>query len=234
MLCFGSVEMGQTVCSNKLQVRAEAHPCPRKNGIGSRPRRSWPFCGFISLSAPPIWDRSQKERHVRSFGERHPWRLSCCLVPPGSRKNCLVLCLVPSERAALAGQVRPGDCARTLQRVWGGVGVFAAGFPRCRCLSFGVLPLCYIARPETDVARAWSWAVSHSTREAQRSSELIASRHDAGPFVSNTNLRPQERPIIPAGNGTAARVLCDALMNHVRRPLDKRESIGPNAAFRLA
>ena len=105
--------------------------------------------------------------------------------------------------------------------------MLAAGFRRCRCLSSGLLPLCCIVRPEIYVARAWSWAVSHLTREAQRSSELIASRHDAGPFVLNTNLRPQERPIIPAGNGTVARVLCDALMNHVPRPLAKRKLIGP-------
>ena len=34
---------------------------------------------------------------------------------------------------------------------------------------------------------AWSWAVGHSTREAQRAPELVASRHDAGPFVLDTN-----------------------------------------------
>jgi Transposase len=52
--CLGSVGMGQTVCSDKLQVRAEGHSCPRKNGIASRPQRSWPFYGFISLSASPF------------------------------------------------------------------------------------------------------------------------------------------------------------------------------------
>src|SRR5271157_2867759 len=52
--CFASVEMGQTVCSNKLQIRVEIHPCPRIPALASRPRRSWPFYGSISSSAPPF------------------------------------------------------------------------------------------------------------------------------------------------------------------------------------
>jgi len=110
---------------------------------------------------------------------------------PESRKNCLVLCLVPSERAARPGRMRPCDCRRAPRLVWGGVGVLAACFPPRRCLSSGVRPLCYIARSQISVARTWSWTVGHSAREAQRSSKLVASRHDAGSFVLNTNLRPQ-------------------------------------------
>ena len=55
----------------------------------------------------------------------------------------------------------------------------------------GVAAMLYSAPcSQSGVARTWSWTVSHSTREAQRSSELVVSRHDAGPFVLNTNLRP--------------------------------------------
>jgi hypothetical protein len=105
--------------------------------------------------------------------------------------NCLVICLVLSENAERAGWMRPCDCPRSPRLVWGGVCVFIAGFPLPRCLSSGVRPLCCIARSQTYVTPAWSWAVGHPTREAQRSFELVASRHDAGPFVLNTNLRPQ-------------------------------------------
>jgi hypothetical protein len=87
--------------------------------------------------------------------------------------------------------MRPCDRPRAPRLVWGGIGVLAAGFPPPRCLSSRVRPLCCIARSQSSVARTWSWAVGHSTREAQRSSESVASRHDAGPFVLNTNLRPQ-------------------------------------------
>jgi len=37
-LCLASVEMGQTICSNKLQPRAEALPCPRRLGSDSPSR----------------------------------------------------------------------------------------------------------------------------------------------------------------------------------------------------
>jgi hypothetical protein len=50
---------------------------------------------------------------------------------------------------------------------------------------------------------------------------LVASRHDAGPFVFNTNLRPQRSADHPDGNGTVARVSFDALMNHEQRRFDK-------------
>jgi hypothetical protein len=104
-------------------------------------------------------------------------------------QDCLVLCLVPSERARRAGRIRPCDCLPA-SRVVCGVRVPAPGFSLRGCLSPQVPPLCYIARSQSSVARTWSWTVSHSTREAQRSSESVASRHDAGPFVLNTNLRP--------------------------------------------
>ncbi len=48
-------------------------------------------------------------------------------------------------------------------------------------------------------------------------------------FAAFTNGRSS-----PLGNGTVARVLFDALMNSVRRLFDKRKTLGPNAAFRLA
>jgi hypothetical protein len=44
---------------------------------------------------------------------------------------------------------------------------------------------------------------------------MIASRHDAGPFALNTNLRPQRTADHPPRNGTVARAFFDALMNHV-------------------
>jgi len=87
--------------------------------------------------------------------------------------------------------MRPCDCPRSPRLVWGGVWVVVSGFPPGRCVSSGVRPLCYIARSQSYLARTWSWTVCDSTRETQRSSELVASRHDAGPFVLNTNLRPQ-------------------------------------------
>src|SRR5262245_62031836 len=43
--CLASVEMGQTVCSNKLQPRAEVLPCPRRPESASRSRRRSPSCG---------------------------------------------------------------------------------------------------------------------------------------------------------------------------------------------
>jgi hypothetical protein len=95
------------------------------------------------------------------------------------------------RRAPRVGRIRPRDCPRAPRLVWRGVRVLASGFPPRRCLSSGVRALCCIARSQSHVARTWSWAVGHPTREAQRSSELVASRHDAGPFVLNTNLRPQ-------------------------------------------
>ena len=49
--CLASVEMGQTVCSNKVEFRAEVCPCPRELGSVSRPRRRSPFCGFTSWKA---------------------------------------------------------------------------------------------------------------------------------------------------------------------------------------
>jgi hypothetical protein len=66
------------------------------------------------------------------------------------------------------------------------------------------------------------------------SSELVASRHDAGPFVFNTNLRPQERPIIPSRNGTVVRFLFDGADEPRTAPFRQEQSIGPNAVFRLA
>jgi hypothetical protein len=108
---------------------------------------------------------------------------------PRIAQHCLVLCLVPSERAPRVGRMRPCDRPRASRLVCG-VRVTAPGIPQRGCLSPQVRPLCYIARSESGVARTWSWTVSHSTREAERSSELVVSRHDAGPFVLNTNLRP--------------------------------------------
>jgi hypothetical protein len=89
-----------------------------------------------------------------------------------------------------AGRIRPCDCPRASRLVCG-VRVPALGFPLHGCLSPQVRSLCCIARSQSGVAQTWSWTVSHSTREAQRSFELVVSRHDAGPFVLNTNLRPQ-------------------------------------------
>ena len=43
-----------------------------------------------------------------------------------------------------------------------------------------------------------------------------------------------ERLTTRAGNGAVARVLFDALMNHVRRPFDKGEAVGSDAMFGLA
>ena len=61
-----------------------------------------------------------------------------------------------------------------------------------RCLSSGVRPLCCIACSQSYVASNVELdRRPFNTREAQRSSELVVSRHDAGPFVLNTNLRPQ-------------------------------------------
>src|SRR5262249_22310039 len=42
------------------------------------------------------------------------------------------------------------------------------------------------------VAHLWSWAIGSSTREAQRSFDIAASRHDAGPFVITTSMRHQD------------------------------------------
>jgi TIR domain len=67
--------------------------------------------------------------------------------------------------------------------VWCVVPMLTTGFPPRQCLSLGVRELCYSARSQSYVARTLSWAVGHSRKEAQRSSELVASRHDAGPFV---------------------------------------------------
>jgi hypothetical protein len=64
--CFASVEMGQTVCSNKLQSRVEVLPCPRKSGIASQLRRKSPFFGSISSNAPP------SRTCVTSTGSFHP------------------------------------------------------------------------------------------------------------------------------------------------------------------
>jgi hypothetical protein len=86
--------------------------------------------------------------------------------------------------------MRPCDCPRASALVCGGW-VPAAGFSPGRCLSSQVRPLSYSAHSQSSVARTWSWTASHSTREVQRSSELVVSRHDAGPFVLDTNLRPQ-------------------------------------------
>ena len=58
-------------------------------------------------------------------------------------------------------------------------------------------------------------------QERQKSSELVACRHDAGPFVLTTKLRPQRTANHLAGNGTVARILFDVLMNHVRRLFDR-------------
>jgi hypothetical protein len=51
--CFASVEMGQTLRSNKLQLRAEVPPCPRRPGSASRPKRRSPSFGSISWSTRP-------------------------------------------------------------------------------------------------------------------------------------------------------------------------------------
>jgi hypothetical protein len=94
-------------------------------------------------------------------------------------------------RAPRVGRISPRDCPPAPRLVWRGVRVLASGFLPRRCLSASVWALCCIVCFRSHVARTWSWAVGHPTREAQRSSELVASRHDAGPFVLNTNLRPQ-------------------------------------------
>jgi hypothetical protein len=106
-----------------------------------------------------------------------------------------------------------------------GVWELAAGFLPPPCLSSDVQPLCYICCFQSYVARAWSWTVSHLIREDQRSSELVASRHDAGSFVFTTNLRPQRTADHPDGNGTVARLLFDALTNHVRHRFDRRNPL---------
>jgi hypothetical protein len=50
--CFAAVEMGQTICSNKLQLRAEVLPCPRRPESASRLRRKPPSCRSISSNTP--------------------------------------------------------------------------------------------------------------------------------------------------------------------------------------
>src|SRR3954453_663677 len=52
--CFASVGMGKTDRSNKLQSRAEVHPCPRRRGNAPVPRRRPPSFGSISSNAPPF------------------------------------------------------------------------------------------------------------------------------------------------------------------------------------
>jgi hypothetical protein len=64
------------------------------------------------------------------------------------------------------------------------------------------------------VSHLWSWTIGSSTREAQRSFDVVASRHNAGPFVSDTNCGFKRRPTIPDGSGTAAGALIDRLMHH--------------------
>src|SRR5947209_8529537 len=52
-LPISSVEMGQAVCSNKLQPRAEGLPCPRRLGNDSPSRRRPPSFTSISSNTPP-------------------------------------------------------------------------------------------------------------------------------------------------------------------------------------
>jgi hypothetical protein len=115
-----------------------------------------------------------------------------------------------------------------------GVRVLAVGFPPRRCLSSGVRPLCYIARSESYVARTWSWTISHSMREAQRPSELVASRHDAGPIVSNTGLRFQRAADHPRGKRHCGQGLVRRVDEPRIAPFRQGEAIGQDAAFRLA
>src|SRR3954471_869694 len=54
--CFASVEMGQTVCSNKLQLRAEVLPWPRRLASASPPRRRLPSLRLHLLEHTPVSD----------------------------------------------------------------------------------------------------------------------------------------------------------------------------------
>ena len=62
---------------------------------------------------------------------------------------------------------------------------------------------------------------SHPTREAQRSFELVVSRHDAGPFVFNTKLRPQQTADHPQRERRCGQGLVRCIDDHVQRRLDK-------------
>ena len=46
------------------------------------------------------WDRAGNQRQYRASGERHQGPLFPCLDPPGSRKSCFLLCLLPQEHSA--------------------------------------------------------------------------------------------------------------------------------------
>ena len=72
------------------------------------------------------------------------------------------------------------------------------------------------------------------TGEAQRSSDMVSCRQEAGPFVLSTKLGLQEWPTIPDRDGTVARALFDQLMNHGRAPLQEGDSYQQTQQFALA
>ena len=71
-------------------------------------------------------------------------------------------------------------------------------------------------------------------REAQRSSDVVASRQEAGSFVLTTRLGLQEKADHPKWDGTVARALFDQLMNHGRRSSRRRKSYQQTQQFALA
>jgi hypothetical protein len=66
-------------------------------------------------------------------------------------------------------------------------------------------------------------------REAQRSSDMVLCRQEAGPFVLGTNLGFRKRPTIPDRDGTVASALFDQLMNHGRRLFKKERAISKHS-----
>jgi hypothetical protein len=67
----------------------------------------------------------------------------------------------------------------------------------------------------TEFSLPCSWAIGPSTREAQKSFNVVARRQQTGPFVSDTKLRFQDTADHSyMGNGTTARASFGGLMHH--------------------
>ena len=130
--------------------------------------------------------RGGTDREKRAIFDHLERAITGVLFPvsfPQGRARFVLFFVLFLPRAPRVGRIRPRDCSRVPRLVWRGVRVLAASFPPRRCLSSVVRALCYITCSQSCVARTWSWALGHSTREAQRPSESVASRHEAGPFV---------------------------------------------------